>query len=203
MLAPVHGEPLLTHAVRGLFDSRSVDLVIVTAPARHVASYRSALRALPGAETRVRVLPGGADRAESTRLAFAAVEPGTYQIVLLHDAARAFTPPATIRAVVSAVAEGAGAVVPVLPVTDTVKLVNADDVVTGTQDRARLRTVQSPQGFTEEVFRDVCGADPVSKLGDAVHTVAGHPNALRVATPFDLAVAEAMLVRDLDQRGKS
>ena len=66
------------------------------------------------------------------------------RIVLVHDAARAFTPPSVIRDVVRAVAEGAPAVVPVLPVADTVKQVDAADAVVATVDRSAASTVCHP-----------------------------------------------------------
>ncbi|WP_158882323.1 IspD/TarI family cytidylyltransferase [Amycolatopsis anabasis] len=198
-LASVHGESLLSHAVRGLLDCQCVDLVVVTVPARRFAAFNSVLQALPGAGDRVRAMPGGADRAESIRMALDSVGPSRYEVFLVHDVARAFTPPGTVQAVAEAVGAHGGAVVPVLPVTDTVKLVGAGDVVTGTEDRSRLRTLQAPLGCTEAVLRAACahGGDDVlaSLAGDVpVRTVPGHPNGMRVSTPFDLVIAEAMLV---------
>ena len=118
-------------------------------------------------------------------------------------AARAFTPPSVINAVAAAVAAGAPAVIPVLPVTDTVKRVDGLGVVVDTPSRADLRIVQTPQGFLVDVlcrayetFPDDTTTDDaglVERLGIPVHTVAGHPHAMKITTPFDLAVAEAML----------
>ena len=104
---------------------------------------------------RVIVVAGGADRTASVRLALAAaLGESDVDVVLVHDAARALTPPALIRSVADAVRAGAPAVVPVLPVTDTVKRVDAD------RDRRRrpstatdLRAVQTPQGFAPDVLR--------------------------------------------------
>jgi len=149
------------------------------------------------------VVPGGADRTESVRLALAAAPPS--DITLVHDAARAFTPPDVVRAVVAAVAAGAPAVIPVLPVADTVKRVDADGVVVATPSRVDLRIVQTPQGFRTEVLRaahDAAASDQtgatddaglVERLGIAVHTVPGHPAAMKITTPFDRAIAEAVL----------
>ena len=161
---------------------------------------------LADAGTDALVVPGGADRTESVRLALAAAlgESPDISIVLVHDAARAFTPPELIRAVTAAVASGAPAVVPVLPVADTVKRVDAHEIVTETVDRADLRAVQTPQGFALDVLRRAYehaadshtdDAGLVERIGVPVSTVPGHPAALKITSPFDLVVAEAVLRR--------
>ncbi len=157
---------------------------------------------------RVTVVPGGADRTESVRLALdsaLAVVPDT-EIVLVHDAARAFTPPALVRSVTAAVAAGAPAVVPVLPVTDTVKRVDAAGVVVETPSRVDLRAVQTPQGFAVDVLRRAHEAAAggtavtddaglVERIGVPVHTVPGDVAAMKITTAFDLAVAEAVFAQ--------
>lgn len=195
----VHDEPLLAHALRGLFEA-GVDRVVVAASAHGLDACSTIVGKVPGARQRCRVLSGGADRAESVRRAFAALDSDGihHDVILVHEAARAFVPPATVREVAEAVLRGAEAVAPVLPVTDTVKLVDADDVIIATEDRARLRTVQTPFGFAEPVLRDAVarGLDPLADPPATVRTVAGHPHAIRLATPFDLAVAEALLLEE-------
>jgi 2-C-methyl-D-erythritol 4-phosphate cytidylyltransferase len=101
-----------------------------------------------------------------------------------------------VRAVVDAVRAGAPAVVPVLPMSDTVKLVGPDGVIIGTQDREPLRTAQSPLGFTEDALRSALASGEQDLLAGCLHTVAGHPHAMRVVTPFDLTLAEAVLSAD-------
>jgi 2-C-methyl-D-erythritol 4-phosphate cytidylyltransferase len=197
-LVPVRGEPLLVHAVRGLLRSGSVDRVVVAAPP---AGLDTAIGVLTSAEVDALVVAGGASRTESVRLALHAA--GDPAIVLVHDAARAFTPGSVISAVIMAVRGGSPAVIPVLPVADTVKRVNAAGVVVDTPDRAELRVVQTPQGFAADVLRRAYDAFPddsttddaglVERLGIPVATVPGHPHAMKVTTPFDLAVAEVML----------
>lgn len=186
-LSPLHGEPLLTHAVRGLLDSGYVDLVVVATPAWRVVMSADALR--PLAEPRVRIV---AD--ESVPQALAALAPSASDIFLVHDAFRAFTPPEVIRAVVDAVRAGARAVVPVLPMADTVKLVDSGGVILGTQDRELLRTAQTPLGFTTDALLTAVASgetDLLAASGEQVHTVEGHPNAMRITTPFELTLAEA------------
>ncbi|NIH86829.1 IspD/TarI family cytidylyltransferase [Amycolatopsis granulosa] len=188
----VHGAPLLRHAVAGLLAS-GCDRLVVAVPKPALGDCEVIIRAVPGAGSRCRVLAGGADRAESARLALDAA--GEFaDVVLVHDVARPFVPPATVHAVAEAVLAGAEAIVPVLPVTDTVKLVSGG-VIESTSDRDRLRVVQTPVGYRLDVLGKVCarGSDPLSDLPGNVRTVTGHPTALRLTTAFDVAVAEALL----------
>lgn len=194
----LHGLPLVAHAVRGLLSAGCVRHVVVAAPSDALAEMTAALADFAP----VTVVPGGADRTESVRLALAAALDAVPDatIVLVHDAARAFTPPALVRSVTEAVAAGAPAVVPVLPVTDTVKRVDADGVVVDTPSRVDLRAVQTPQGFAVDVLRrayeaaDIATDDAglVERIGVPVHTVPGDVAAMKITTPFDLAVAAAV-----------
>ena len=144
-------------------------------------------------------------------------------VVLVHDAARALTPPGVVRRVVAAVRAGHDAVVPALPVTDTVKEVSLAgrtgpggapaagvpvEEVVGTPDRARLRAVQTPQGFATAtlVAAHRLGADRaadetraasddaglVEAAGGTVVVVEGDPLAMKVTAPLDLALAESL-----------
>jgi 2-C-methyl-D-erythritol 4-phosphate cytidylyltransferase len=80
-----------------------------------------------------------------------------------------------------------------LPVTDTVKRVDAAGVIVGTPNRTDLRTLQSPQGFAVDVLRRAVTAGGVlEKVDVPVHTVPGDVAAMKITTPFDLTVAEAV-----------
>ncbi|MFI9642809.1 2-C-methyl-D-erythritol 4-phosphate cytidylyltransferase [Micromonospora sp. NPDC051925] len=191
------GEPLLVHAVRRIAAAPSVHTVVVAAPAAEV----DAVRRLLAPVAPVLVVAGGAERQASVANALAAVPPGP-GIVLVHDAARALTPPALVEAVAAAVRAGHDAVIPVLPVVDTIKEVDGDGVVLGTVDRSALRAVQTPQGFRREVLAAAHAAagDPltddaglVEKQGVPVFCVPGSEYALKVTRPFDLALAEQLL----------
>ena len=191
------GEPLLVHAVRRVAAAPSVRLIVVATPAAEV----EAVRELLGPVAPVTVVAGGAERQESVALALAAV-PADIGIVLVHDAARALTPPQLIESVAGAVRTGHPAVIPVLPVIDTIKEVGPDDIVLGTVDRAVLRSVQTPQGFRHDVLAAVhaAAADPltddaglVEKAGIPVACVPGSELALKITRPLDLILAEALL----------
>ncbi|MET7966857.1 2-C-methyl-D-erythritol 4-phosphate cytidylyltransferase [Micromonospora sp. NPDC005305] len=196
-LRPLAGEPLLVHAVRRIAAAPSVHTIVVAAPAADVESVRLLLAPVAP----VTVVPGGAERQASVAAALAAVPAGP-EIILVHDAARALTPPELVESVAAAVRGGHDAVIPVLPVVDTVKEVDAGERVLGTVDRAALRAVQTPQGFRRSVLtaaHEAAGdaltddAGLVEKLGVAVVCVPGSELALKITRPFDLALAEHLL----------
>ncbi|WP_282702927.1 2-C-methyl-D-erythritol 4-phosphate cytidylyltransferase [Streptomyces sp. CC219B] len=208
-LRALGGTPMLIHAVRAMAASRAVSLVVVVAPPDGAAEVKSLLdaHALPD-RTDFVVVPGGESRQESVHLGLDALPP-EYDIVLVHDAARPLVPVDTVDAVIEAVREGAVAVVPALPLADTVKEVGpaaegAPEPVAATPERARLRAVQTPQGFDratlvrahETVTDDVTDdASMVEQLGGAVVVVPGHEEAFKVTRPLDLVLAEAVLAR--------
>jgi 2-C-methyl-D-erythritol 4-phosphate cytidylyltransferase len=198
-LLPLAGEPLLVHAVRGALASRVVSVVAVAAPADRIDEVR---RLLAGEVASLLVVKGGADRRQSVARALAVLPPEV-DTVLIHDAARCLAPPAVFAAVAGALAHGADAAVPAIPLADTVKQVE-HAVVVGTPDRDTLRAVQTPQGFRRDVLErahaTVTGAVTddaglVEQLGHQVAVVAGHEEAFKVTRPLDLVLAEAILAR--------
>jgi 2-C-methyl-D-erythritol 4-phosphate cytidylyltransferase len=209
-LRPLGGVPLLVHAVRALARARSVDLVVVAAPPDDVDGVVSLLRdQVVGAE--VRVVAGGATRQESVGLALRQL-PEDADVVLVHDAARPLVPPDLVDAVAAAVRAGADAVVPGVPVADTVKRVpTGDNLVLETLDRGELRAIQTPQGFRRTVLeaaheaaheaaatRSADATDDaglVERIGGAVRVVPGAEEAFKVTRPLDLVLAEAVLAR--------
>jgi len=191
------GEPLLVHAIRRVAAAPSVRMIVVAAPAAEVEAVREVLAPVAP----VTVVAGGAERQESVSLALAAV-PAEIEVVLVHDAARALTPPQLIESVAAAVRQGRPAVIPVLPVVDTIKEVGPGEVVLGTVDRSVLRSVQTPQGFRHEVLAAVHAsaagaltddAGLVEKAGLPVTCVPGSDLALKITRPLDLVLAEALL----------
>jgi len=187
------GRPLLSHALDRVTAAPSVGAVILAAPP-------AALDAVRGLAPGAIVVAGGENRQASVAAALAAV-PERYDIVLVHDAARALAPTGLVEAVAAAVRAGAEAVIPVLPVVDTVKEVAAETVV-GTVDRSVLRAVQTPQGFRRGVLaaahagavdQHTDDAGLVEKLGVRVRTVPGAEAAFKITRPVDLVFAEALL----------
>ncbi|MFI8522197.1 2-C-methyl-D-erythritol 4-phosphate cytidylyltransferase [Streptomyces sp. NPDC085481] len=215
-LRALNGTPMLIHAVRAMAASRAVSLVVVVAPpdgAVGAAEVKNLLdaHALPERTDYV-VVSGGDTRQESVRLGLDAV-PEDIGIVLVHDAARPLVPVDTVDTVIEAVRDGAVAVVPALPVADTVKEVEPaerpgePEQVVATPIRARLRAVQTPQGFDRDTLVNAHAtvaltgegatddAGMVEKLGAPVVVVPGHEEAFKVTRPLDLVLAEAVLAR--------
>lgn len=210
---PVAGEPMLVHALRAVIAALPDAPVAVAVPAGDVLMRE--LCAAPEFASAVRTVDGGATRADSVRAALS-ILPADTGMVLVHDAARALTPPEVFHRVAGALAEGAGAVIPAVPVVDTVKETGpapgnaaAPLRVTGTPDRSRLRAVQTPQGFDAALLRRAHEAalsfDPetaaavtddamlVEYLGTEVYVVEGSQLSLKITTPLDLVLAEAIL----------
>lgn len=222
----IAGRTLLEWALLGALKSGVASRLVVTVPPgdtllTEICSRYGAL-----------AVPGGASRAESVTAALAALEgaeplPGASSApptgVLVHDAARCFTPACVYRRIARALEAGEQAVIPVLPVVDTVKTVNAQGYVTGTPARAELRAVQTPQGFDlptlVQAHRDVASlpagvAETITDdamlaetLGLPVATVEGDPQALKITTPLDYTLAGALhtqgkldLIEDLKKR---
>jgi 2-C-methyl-D-erythritol 4-phosphate cytidylyltransferase len=196
---PVDGVPLLAHALRRALEAPEVTRVVVVAPASHL-SEAGAIASRCARPDAVEVVAGGVERTDSVAAGLAALRPED-EIVLVHDAARALAPAALFSRLVAEVAGGHAAVVPGLPVTDTIKQVDADGQVVGTPDRSRLRAIQTPQAFRRDVLERAHGAGfaatddaaLVERAGGAVHVVDGDPLAFKITTPDDLARAERHL----------
>lgn len=149
-------------------------------------------------------VPGGATRSDSVRAGLEAISPST-EIVVVHDAARPLAGPGLFELVIDTVRAGADAVVPAVPVVDTIKRVRHDRVVE-TLARAELVAVQTPQAFRVERLRAAhSGAGEatddaalVEAAGGTVVIVAGDPRNLKVTTVADLAVVEALLADRAD-----
>ncbi len=199
-LRRLRGETLLLHAVRRIAAAPSIGVIVVAAPPDDVVLVTEMLAAVTG----VLVVAGGATRQESVFAALDAV-PGEFDLVLVHDAARALTPPELFESVAAALRAGSSAVIPVLPVVDTIKRVGDLGEVVATVDRTPLRAVQTPQGFRRDVLKaahlgavdtHTDDAGMVEALGLRVDTVAGSDLAFKITRPFDLRVAEAILTGD-------
>jgi 2-C-methyl-D-erythritol 4-phosphate cytidylyltransferase len=186
-------DSLLKRSVDGLRASGAVDRIVVIVPAELLDAARRHV------DNDVTVVAGGLERTDSVRAGLAAV--GDAAVVLVHDAARALTPPTLIARVVAEVRAGRSAVIPVLPVVDTIKEVDIMGAVVGTPDRASLRSVQTPQGFDADVLRraydatsDISTDDAglVERIGETVHSIVGDALAFKITTPHDLLLAEAL-----------
>lgn len=221
---PLAGEPILAYALRGVIASGVADKICVAVPRsdkllRELCQDLSITRPID-ADVEcppIVAVDGGSTRSDSVRQGLSALG-DDIDVVLVHDAARALAPPEVFQRVAHALAEGAQAVIPVRTMVDTVKVVEhapadqvsiAQEVVTQTPDRTRLRIVQTPQGFTvealarahasAELFDDEQSAAVtddamlIEALGIPVYAVPGSDLSLKITTPTDLVLAEALL----------
>ncbi|MDT5220187.1 MAG: 2-C-methyl-D-erythritol 4-phosphate cytidylyltransferase, partial [Mycobacterium sp.] len=197
----LEGQSLVERAVTGLRASGVVDTVVVAVPPDRTDEAKLILGHI------ATIVAGGLNRTESVRNALAAMSTDPPEFVLVHDAARALTPPSLIVRVVLELRAGHSAVIPALPLADTVKAVDANGVVLGTPERAGLRAVQTPQGFATAVLvsaykkaAEQAGtvdytddASLVEQAGGQVQVVDGDPLAFKITTQLDLLLAKAIV----------
>lgn len=207
---PLAGRTLLARAVEGAVRSGVIDEVVIAAPAHLLTEAQDIARTAAVTDSSsatpvsITVVAGGEERTESVAAALAAVPEAEW--VLVHDAARCLTPVAVFHRVHAALQAGARAVVPVLPVTDTVRTQADDGTLRGGLDRSALRRVQTPQGFRPAVLHaahTVHRDDPdpaltddaglVERIGTAITPVDGDEASLKITHPLDLKIAGLLL----------
>lgn len=195
MLSPLGGVPVVVRSVRAMLACGAD--VIVSAPVWSRAPVAQACAELPVTVVgSVSDLVGMiAQRTVCTGSDARVTNPG---FVLVHDAARPLAPADLTHTVLDSARGGHRLVVPVLPLADTVKTLDANCLVQATPDRAGLRVVQTPQAVAADLVPRVLAAavdNPVqgwAAAGEAVHTVVGHPRAFPVHRAWDLELAESM-----------
>ncbi|MET3510964.1 2-C-methyl-D-erythritol 4-phosphate cytidylyltransferase [Plantibacter flavus] len=206
------GSTVLEHALAPVFRLRDAVQVVVVVPADRVGEAETIGRRAAGkAADHLRVVAGGDTRQSSVLAGLAALWPGV-RTVLVHDAARALTPTDQFERVIDAAERTGWGIVPGLAVNDTIKRVDASDLVEQTVDRAALRAVQTPQAFPRDALvaafrvaedRLAAATDDAALYADAGHpvlTVGGSEAAFKITTPWDAQRAERLLAdRERDQ----
>jgi len=200
--ARLGGRPLLAESLERLENSDWIERIVIAAPPDW--EEPSILVAEEIAATKVNsAVTGGASRSESVRLALEDVADDA-AVILVHDAARPLLPEEVVERVLAPLSEGWEAVVPALPLADTVKRVEADRVIE-TVPREDLVVVQTPQAFLADVLRravtgDVASATDCASLveaqGGRVRWVDGDPRLLKVTDADDLALVESWLAEE-------
>ena len=190
------GLSLLTRSALAM--SALVDILVVAVPAD---SLLEASEQLSQVDAEIHIVAGGEHRQESVANALRMV-PQDVSIVLVHDAARPLVPFEVTQNVIFAIRNGAKAVVPVLPLVDTIKRVNSQGLAIETVDRNQLRRVQTPQGFDRDTLvlayqnPEVVATDDaglMDALGIAVATVVGDERSLKITTMADVKHALSLL----------
>lgn len=201
VLLELHGAPVIIHAIRAF--QGLVDGVVLVARAEDMPAMQKAAEAhqLP-----VTIVSGGQSRQESVWNGLCAL-PESCTHVLIHDGARCLVDEDTIRRCMASV-EKHGTGVAAVPAVDTIKQVDEAGIVTATPDRASLRAVQTPQGFTVDLIRRAheaamqdgfLGTDDASlveRLGHPVRLTLGDRRNIKLTTPEDMIMAEAFFPSD-------
>jgi 2-C-methyl-D-erythritol 4-phosphate cytidylyltransferase/2-C-methyl-D-erythritol 2,4-cyclodiphosphate synthase len=207
----IAGHSLLAHSLSALLRAAPDAQIIPIIHNDDRDHYAESLATLGPVGSRLQEpVVGGATRQMSVRagLEFLAASSTAPEIVLIHDAARLF-PTKTLIYDALAAAKTYGAAVPGLPVTDTIKEIDADNVIVGTPARARLRAVQTPQAFRFDLILaahrlaaskglDLTDDAAVAEwAGHHVHIFDGEMGNMKVTTVEDFCLAEARLIGDL------
>ena len=193
---------ILRHALAGVAVAPSAQVVVVVPAGREGDARTEAESVFGDRIDLVSVVTGGETRQRSVAAGLAALW-ADVEVVLVHDAARALTPPEVFARVIDEVDCSHAGVVPVRPVVDTLKRVSGADV-TEAVDRTPLVAAQTPQGFPREeleaayaVATDEHTDDTAlfAAAGHAVRSVAGDDLSFKITTPADLDRARQLLRR--------
>ena len=202
LTAPLCGVPVLLRTLTALDRASLVDEIVVAVSPERLEELAT-LCSRAGVKKPLRVVEGGASRAQSVLLAALAAGESC-ELLAVHDGARPLITPEQVDDMIQ-LGQRTYAAAPALPVTDTVKVADMAGLVQSTPDRKTLYAVQTPQVFQANILKaalqsalfsgetvtDDCGA--VERLGKQVWLAAGDEGNIKITTPTDLAVAEAIL----------
>lgn len=210
VLMPLRGVPAIVRAIAP-FTGLCAGVVVV-ARADETELMQTVVRRFGLGRAVLAVVAGGEDRQASVQNGLAALPPDA-QAVLIHDGARALVTEAIIRRTLESV-EVHGSGVAAVPVTDTIKRATPDGVVAETLDRSQLYAMQTPQGFRladirrahdaaqAAGYRATDDAALLEYIGLPVRLVEGSRENIKLTTPFDLRLAEAILAAR-DEEGEA
>jgi 2-C-methyl-D-erythritol 4-phosphate cytidylyltransferase/2-C-methyl-D-erythritol 2,4-cyclodiphosphate synthase len=190
----INGQTILEHSLSPLSTLADLAQVVIAAPSSHLAEATEIANAVLNTDATLDVVVGGETRQQSIANALAVVSEDI-EVVLVHDAARAFASVALFERVVSAVRSTRASVVPALEIADTIKRVSGSEVLE-TVDRSSLRSAQTPQGFiAADLKRAYANAGDdftddaalMQSQGKKVSFVAGEIEAAKITTQDDLS----------------
>ena len=202
LLEPLDGVPVLVRTLMALQQAPQIDEIVIATREEDLVEISGLCRTY-GITKCTKVIRGGETRVHSVLLA--AMEASSdVKLLAVHDGARPLVTPELIECVIDA-ARRCGAAAPAIPVKDTIKEVRDGGAVERTVDRSSLRAVQTPQVFDASLLKaalqdavenripvtDDCSA--VERLGKVVFLVDGEEENLKITTPVDLILAEAIL----------
>jgi 2-C-methyl-D-erythritol 4-phosphate cytidylyltransferase/2-C-methyl-D-erythritol 2,4-cyclodiphosphate synthase len=196
----INGRTILEHSLSPIVALSELAQVVIAAPATHLAEATQIANAVFNSDATLDIVVGGDTRQQSIANALAVVGEDI-EIVLVHDAARAFASTNLFERVAVAVRDSRTSVIPALEIADTIKRVSGDTVLE-TVDRSSLRSAQTPQGFIAADLRRAYAsatddftddAALMQSLGKQVAFVAGEAEAAKITTQDDLVGVLARL----------
>ncbi|MDR1120789.1 MAG: 2-C-methyl-D-erythritol 4-phosphate cytidylyltransferase [Dysgonamonadaceae bacterium] len=197
---PLNGKPILMHTIEAFYTNNPAIRIIVVLPEMQQA-YWADLCIAHGFNIRHRVVSGGETRYHSVKNALALISPGS--IVGIHDGVRPLIDQQVIRQCFQA-AETHPAVIPVIPLSDSIREIGQTEQQSRPVDRQRYRLVQTPQVFQSDILLQAYEApynpqftDDASVVGQIsdIHLVAGNKENIKITTREDLIIAEALLAQ--------
>ena len=208
VLVPLGGVPVLVHTLRAFQQCPRITQVVVVTREDLLVEIGGLCRDFAFSKV-TKVVKGGAERIHSVQAGLNEVREDA-ELIAIHDGARPLLPPEVLEEVLHRAAQ-TGAAAPAVPITDTVKR-SENGLAVETVDRSTLFAVQTPQVFQADLIRaavqkaledgevltDDCAA--VERLGMKVSLTRGSRENLKLTTPFDLIVGEAIL--DARERGE-
>ena len=195
------GRPALYHTLRAFEDAPAVDKIYAVGDRERIEK----LAREAGVSKYAGCAEPGETRSLSTRSGLLLCGDEREAIVLIHDGSRCLITPDLIERVVEAARGGVDGVVPALPVSDTIKVAEKGFVMQ-TLDRVKLCAAQTPQAFRLRMLRRIYAAPErvlraatddaslVESVGGSVAIVAGEKTNIKLTTPEDLILAEAILL---------
>ena len=202
------GTPIIVHSVRIALGLTGLHSLVIAVHSADVSFAANLLEQAGINDPRVHLVAGSTERQKSVGVALQHESLTDVHTILVHDAVRPLASLLLWDRVATA-SEAYGAVVPALPIADTVKTVNEHGTITGTALRASLVRVQTPQGFKADVLRAAYASPDWSKAnvtdcsaiveqnGNIVASIAGEESNIKVTTPNDLEMAEIFFARSL------
>jgi 2-C-methyl-D-erythritol 4-phosphate cytidylyltransferase len=198
IFATIDGKPLLAHAVEAFQRSLAVDSIVIVLAKDKVSAGLDMAKKYRWSKV-VAVCAGGARRQDSVSEGLKQL--GKVDWVLIHDGARPCVTQDIIERGLDA-AQKTGAAIPAMPVADTIKVVSSDSYVKDTPPRDKLWAVQTPQVFRFDIISEAHrkakdnvtdDASMVERLGHKVKVFKGSYTNIKVTTPEDLIIAEAII----------
>lgn len=207
------GEPVLVHTLRALQSCPEIHEIILVVPDEDMPFCTEQIVKEHGFSKVVSIIPGGTERQDSVYAGLQAID-SSPDLVMVHDGVRPFVTGEMVRESIQCAARGVSAVVGV-PAGNTIKIADASLRVTNTPARDTLWSIQTPQVFPyrdlirayESAYRDgFLGTDDASlveRLGLPVQIVKGSNENIKITSPSDLVLGEAILKQRLEHADRT